>query len=104
MIVVDQGRYNWPRLGNTGKVKLELVGGNGEVQSNSHIKIRTTESATGNNNILGLFRIAMIVTIGKMAMMRINRAGGLLKLLAMQVQFAMAIAFASPTSPTVIKA
>ncbi|MDF5707296.1 MAG: hypothetical protein PUP90_06345 [Nostoc sp. S4] len=31
------------------------MGGNGEVQANSHIKIRTTESAIGNNNVLGAF-------------------------------------------------
>ena len=35
--------------------KLELLGGNGELQSNSRIKIRTTESAIGNNNVLGAF-------------------------------------------------
>lgn len=55
LIPVDRGRYNWPQLGNTGKVKLELVGGKGEVQSNSRIKIRTTESVTGHNDILGAF-------------------------------------------------
>ena len=56
-IAVDQGRYNWPKLGQEKKkvVKLKLVGGNGEVQSNSRIKITTTESAIGNNNVLGAF-------------------------------------------------
>ena len=57
LIAVDQGRYNWPKLGQEKKkvVKLKLVGGNGEVQSNSRIKITTTESAIGNNNVLGAF-------------------------------------------------
>lgn len=56
LVNVDCGRHNWPKLGNTGKVKLELVGGKGdEVQSNSRIKIRTTESVTAQNDILGAF-------------------------------------------------
>lgn len=55
LIPVDRGQYNWPQLGNTGKVKLELVGGKGEIQSNSRIKIRTTESVTAENDILGAF-------------------------------------------------
>lgn len=57
LITVEQGRYNWPKLSQEKKkvIKLELVGGNGEVQANSRIKIRTTESAMGNNNILGAF-------------------------------------------------
>lgn len=55
LVGVDRGRYNWPKLGNTGKVKLQIVGGKGEVTSNSYIKIKTTESVTGNNHILGAF-------------------------------------------------
>ncbi len=52
---VDHGRRNWPQLSSTGKVKLQLVGGNGEVTSGSPIKIRTTEEVTGEHNILGAF-------------------------------------------------
>jgi phospholipase C len=55
LVNVDRGRYNWPQLGNTGKVKLRLLGGEGEVQPDSKIKIQTTEEVTGNNNILGAF-------------------------------------------------
>ncbi|WP_375510417.1 hypothetical protein [uncultured Nostoc sp.] len=57
LIAVEQGRYNWPKLSQEKKklAKLELVGGNGELQSNSRIKITTTESAIGNNNVLGAF-------------------------------------------------
>ena len=56
LIAVDRGTYNWPQLGNTGKVTLQLVGNYGElVKSSSRIKIRTTELITGNHNILGAF-------------------------------------------------
>ncbi|MEH1836405.1 MAG: hypothetical protein V7L29_31220 [Nostoc sp.] len=57
LIAVEQGRYNWPKLSQEKKklAKLELVGDNGELQANSRIKIRTTESAIGDNNILGAF-------------------------------------------------
>ncbi|MEH2314287.1 MAG: hypothetical protein V7K35_23440 [Nostoc sp.] len=57
LIAVEQGRYNWPKLSQEKKklAKLELVGGNGEVQSNSRIKIKTTESAISNSNVLGAF-------------------------------------------------
>ena len=55
LVNVERGRYNWPHLGNTGKVKLRLFGGEGEVQPDSKIKIQTTEEVTGNNNVLGAF-------------------------------------------------
>ncbi|MCC5669244.1 cyanobactin biosynthesis PatC/TenC/TruC family protein [Nostoc sp. CHAB 5784] len=57
LVAVDRGTYNWPQLGNTGKVTLQLVGNSeGEVvRSQSRIKIKTTELATGNNDILGAF-------------------------------------------------
>ncbi|MBN4002019.1 hypothetical protein [Nostoc sp. LPT] len=42
-------------MSTTGKVGLQLVGGQGEVTSTNYIKIRTTEEVTGNNNILGAF-------------------------------------------------
>ncbi|MEH1872924.1 LamG-like jellyroll fold domain-containing protein [Nostoc sp.] len=56
LVGVDRGT-NWPQLGNTGKVTLQLVGNyeNEVVRSQSRIKIKTTELATGNNNILGAF-------------------------------------------------
>ncbi|MEH2335255.1 LamG-like jellyroll fold domain-containing protein [Nostoc sp.] len=56
LVAVDRGQYNFPQLGNTGKVTLQLVGNEGEVvKSQSRIKIKTTELATGNNDILGAF-------------------------------------------------
>ncbi|MEH2425091.1 MAG: LamG-like jellyroll fold domain-containing protein [Nostoc sp.] len=57
LVAVDRGQYNYPQLGNTGKVALQLIGGReGEVvNSPSRIKIKTTESVTANNNILGAF-------------------------------------------------
>ena len=55
LIAADRGRHNWPQLGNTGKVALQLVGSKDEVTANSYIKIRTTESATRNNDVLGAF-------------------------------------------------
>ncbi len=57
LVNVENGRYNWPRLGSQEqRVKLELVGSQGEeVISDSYIKIRTTEQAALNNNILGDF-------------------------------------------------
>ena len=57
LVAIDRGSYNYPQLGNTGKVALQLVGGReGEaVNSQSRIKIRTTESVAANNDILGAF-------------------------------------------------
>ena len=56
LIAVDRGQYNYPQLGNTGKVTLQVVGNEGEVVTSSgRIKIRTTESVIGNNDILGAF-------------------------------------------------
>lgn len=55
LATVDRGRHNWPQLSNTGKVELQLVGGKGDVDNNSYIKIRTTEQVTFNNDILGAF-------------------------------------------------
>ncbi|WP_375471021.1 LamG-like jellyroll fold domain-containing protein [uncultured Nostoc sp.] len=56
LVAVDRGQYNYPQLGNTGKVTLQLVGNEGEVvTARSRIKIKTTESTTGNNDILGAF-------------------------------------------------
>src|SRR5919199_561394 len=54
---VENGRRNFPRLGSQEqRVKLQLVGSQGEeVISDSYIKIRTTEQAALNNNILGAF-------------------------------------------------
>lgn len=55
LVAVDRGRRNWPQLGNTGKVELQLIGGAGEVTSTSYIKIRTTEQVAANNDVLGAF-------------------------------------------------
>ncbi|MDY7022577.1 MAG: alkaline phosphatase D family protein [Cyanobacteriota bacterium] len=55
LIPAESGRHDWPKLGNTGKAKLQIIGGKGEVTSNSYIKIRTTESSTGKNDVLGAF-------------------------------------------------
>jgi choline-sulfatase len=55
LVNADRGGYNWPQLSNSGKVELQLVGGQGEVTSTSYIKIKTTEEVTGQNNILGAF-------------------------------------------------
>lgn len=57
IVAVDRGEYNYPQLGNIGKVALQLIGGReGEaVNSQSRIKIKTTESVTAENNILGAF-------------------------------------------------
>ncbi|MEH2279422.1 MAG: LamG-like jellyroll fold domain-containing protein [Nostoc sp.] len=57
IVAVNRGTYNWPQLGNTGKVTLQLVGNSeGEVvRAQNRIKIKTTESTTGNNDILGAF-------------------------------------------------
>ena len=55
LVAVDRGRRNWPQLGNTGKVELQLIGGKGEVTSTGYIKIRTTEQVEANNDVLGAF-------------------------------------------------
>lgn len=56
LVNVDRGRRNWPKLSNTGRVTLQIVGGEGAViANNSFIKIKTTEDETFNNDILGAF-------------------------------------------------
>ncbi|MUG92207.1 hypothetical protein F7734_06935 [Scytonema sp. UIC 10036] len=55
LVNVNSSRRNWPQLSNTGHVELKIDGGEGEVTSNSYIKIKTTEQAVFNNDTLGAF-------------------------------------------------
>lgn len=55
LVNVSARRRNWPQLSNTGHIELKLVGGEGEVTSNSYIKIKTTEQVVFNNDTLGAF-------------------------------------------------
>ncbi|MEM7712291.1 MAG: alkaline phosphatase D family protein [Cyanobacteria bacterium P01_A01_bin.68] len=57
LVSVDKGRYNFPRLDNTGKVKLQLKGRNStdNLKDGDTVKIRSLEASLGENNILGAF-------------------------------------------------
>lgn len=55
LVVVDRGRYNWPQLGNTGKIKLQLQGGNNQLENKDDISIRSLENVLGKKDYLGAF-------------------------------------------------
>ncbi|AFY58681.1 phosphodiesterase/alkaline phosphatase D [Rivularia sp. PCC 7116] len=57
LVSVDKGRYNFPRLDNTGKVKLQLKGRNSSdnLKDGDTVNIRSLEASLGENNILGAF-------------------------------------------------
>ena len=57
LVSSDKGRYSFPRLDNTGEVKLQLKGSNSSdnLQDGGTVKIRSLEEGLGNNHILGAF-------------------------------------------------
>ncbi|MEB3182718.1 MAG: alkaline phosphatase family protein [Nostocaceae cyanobacterium] len=55
LITAEHGRYSWPRLSNTGQVKLEITGGSGELTDGTLIHVKSTEEDLGEENMLGAF-------------------------------------------------
>jgi hypothetical protein len=47
------GLQYYPRLGNTGKIILEFVGGIGEIEDEMNVQIKSTEQFIGKYNVLG---------------------------------------------------
>jgi hypothetical protein len=54
VITAQMSKYNWPRLGNEGKVILTLLG-NGPLQHGSVVQIQSLEDNLYDNDVLGAF-------------------------------------------------
>lgn len=46
-------RYDWPKLGNTDKVKFEILGSTGELTDGGIIRLKSLASGLGDRNVLG---------------------------------------------------
>ena len=55
LVAVDRGRYDFPQLDRTGRVKLQLTGSTGEIKHGDKLKIRSLEAGLGDRDILGAF-------------------------------------------------
>ncbi|WPB80740.1 alkaline phosphatase family protein [Archangium violaceum] len=55
VITAESAKYHWPQLGSTGQVKLQVVGGIGDVTDGSTLQLKSTEEGLGDQNILGAF-------------------------------------------------
>lgn len=54
VITAQMSKYNWPRLGNEGKVTLTLLG-NGPLRHGSVVQIQSLEDNLHDNDVLGVF-------------------------------------------------